>query len=187
MACVALVLLFIFFIPHVNARNCTFVISPMREVTETVDLTVYESMHVDVRGNISVDNGSFVNFYVTNPSGNIIFCCNKTSLCCFNFSAIENGTYTMHLVNTAENDVTVTLSYGVNFKVVLQQTLRIIPTIQATVVSPSPFWDVWGIIIESLKVIIPVIIPAIPSFFRWLRWVRKYRKPRTPADFKPID
>jgi hypothetical protein len=47
--------------------------------------------------------------------------------------------------------------------------------------------NVWGIIIESLKVIIPVIIPAIPSFFRWLRWVRKYRKPRTPADFKPID
>jgi len=187
LACMALVLLFIFFIPHANARGCTFVISPMQEVTEMVNLAVYENMHIEVRGNISVDNG-FVDFYVTNPSGNIIFCCNKTSFSWFNFSAIENGTYTMHLANTAENDVTATLNYGVNFEVVLQQTIRIIGTPQITVVTPSPFWDVWGIIMEIiLKIITPAIIPEIPSFFRWLRWIKKYRKPRTPADFKPID
>jgi len=159
----------------------------MQEVTEMVNLTVYENMHIDVHGNISVDNG-FVDFYVTNPSGNIIFCCNKTAFSWFNFSAIENGTYTMHLANTAENDVTATLNYGVNFEVVLQQTIRIIGTPQITVVTPSPFWDVWGIIMEIiLKIITPAIIPEIPSFFRWLRWIKKYRKPRTPADFKPID
>jgi hypothetical protein len=186
LACVALVLLFSIFIQHANARGCTFIIGPMQEVTETVDLKVYESMRADVCGNISVDNG-FVDFYVTNPSGNIIFCCNKTSLSSFNFSAIENGTYTMHLANTAENDVTATLNYGVNFEVVLQQTIRIIATSQTTVVAPSPFWDVWGIIMEILKIITPAIIPEIPSFFRWLRWIKKYRKPRTPADFKPID
>ena len=179
-----------FFVPYVSAREGVFVIGPMQETTETVELTVSENTSVDVCGNVSVING-FVDFYVTSPSGNIILCYNKTSFSCFNFSAIENGTYILHLANTeSENDVTATLNYGVNFEIILQAvihpTWRTVATWQTTIITPSPYLD----ILEILK-ILGIVISTIGSLatlgekvlklIGWLYWKIKHGKSKTPV------
>jgi len=184
-----------FSVPYANARGGVFVIGPMREVTETVELTVSESTSADVCGNMSVING-FVDFYVTSPSGNIILCYNKTSFSCFNFSAFENGTYVLHLANTeSEKDVTATLNYGVNFGIVLQETIRptwhTVATWQTTIITPSPYLD----ILEILK-ILGIVISTIGSLatlgekvlklIGWLYWKIKHGKSKTPVVLRPI-
>lgn len=157
---------------------------PMQEVIETVELKVSKNMQVDVCGNISVING-FVDFYVISPSGNTILCYNEVLFCWFNFSAIENGTYTMHLMNIqSEDDIVVTLIYGLNFKVSVQEILKwhTVTTWQITATT-SPYFNILRAIWEILKIIfyalIPTLVEQLPKFFRWLRWMKKYRKPKT--------
>lgn len=188
--CMVLIFLAGFSIPHANARGGVFVIGPMQEATETVELVVSESSSANVCGNVSVING-FIDFYVTSPSGNIILCYNKTSFNCFNFSAVENGTYIMHLVNTwSENDVTATLDYGVNFEIVLQETIH--TTEQTAIVTTSPSFD----ILELLKILGIIISPFVSlavlgekilRFLRWFYWKIKHGKSKTPVVFKLIE
>lgn len=194
--CMILIFLTGFSIPYANARGGVFVISPMQEATETVELTVSDSATAEVCGNVSVING-FVDFYVTSPSGNIILCYNNTSFSPFNFSAIENGTYTLHLANTwSEKDVTATLDYGVNFEIVLHATIGLswhtVATWQATIITPSPYLD----ILEILKVLsilistfgsIVALGEKILRFFRWFYWKIKHGKSKTPVVLKLIE
>lgn len=68
------VLLASFFISAVGARGGEFIIEPLQEATENIELTVSD----EVLGNLSVSNG-FIDFYVTSPSGAILLCYNKTA------------------------------------------------------------------------------------------------------------
>ena len=194
--CMVLIFLAGFSVPYTNAKSGVFVIGPMQEATETVELVVSQSSSANVCGKVSVING-FIDFYVTSPSGNIILCYNKTSFNCFNFSAVENGTYTLHLVNTwSENDVTATLDYGVNFEIVLQETIHTtwhtVTTWQTAIVTTSPSFD----ILELLKILSIIISPFVSlavlgekilRFFRWFYWKIKHGKSKTPVVFKPIE
>lgn len=105
------------FIGNASARGGVLVIEPMQEVTESVALSTSES----VSGNISVEGG-VIDFYVTTPNGSIVICHNKTAYTPFNFTASEDGNYTMHFINSHSfSDITLTLNYSVHFVVVVQQ------------------------------------------------------------------
>jgi len=85
-----------FLIGDVGARTHEFIIQPKEEVTlDTPTLTSTDK----VIGNVSAQNG-FVDFYVTTPTGGILFCYNKTADANFNFTASETGNYTFHFVNS---------------------------------------------------------------------------------------
>jgi hypothetical protein len=106
----------------VEARGGTFVISPTAEAIET---TIPLSPPDSVFGNMSVSSG-FVEFFVTNPSNEIIYQNLKTSFDQFNFTADENGTYQMHFVNLYQSgNVTVSLSYSINFFIFSSVTIHI--------------------------------------------------------------
>jgi hypothetical protein len=82
-----------------------FVIEPSKEVIKAVDC----GGCVSICGNLSVVNG-FVDFYVTSPSGTVLFFYNKTAFTDFTIINIENGTYIFHIVNSwSNNNVTATL------------------------------------------------------------------------------
>jgi len=193
--CLGILLLVVFvaslFVPYVSARGGVFVIEPMQEKTETVELTVSENTSADVCGDVSIDG--FIDFYVTSPSEVIMLCCNKTAFIHFKFSAEENGTYVLHLANAwSKNNVTATLNYGVNFEITLQETIHptwhTVATWQTNVIT-NPSLD----ILEILK-ILGVIISAFGSLailgekvlklFRWFYWKIKHGKSKTPVVFK---
>ena len=120
--CVLVALLFVgLFVGIVEARGGTFVISPSGEAIEKVQLSPPDS----VFGNMSV-SGGFVEFFVTNPSNEVIYQNLKTSLDHFNFTADENGTFQMHFVNEYQSEnVSVSLSYSVNFFVLVSVEIHI--------------------------------------------------------------
>lgn len=164
-------------------------VKPMQEVTENVEVAVSNTTYVSVCGNLSVVNG-FIDFYITNPSRSIILCQNRTSFSCFNFSATENGTYTLHLANIElENDVIATLNYGVNYEIILQATIHptwhTIATWQTTIMTPMPSID----ILEILKIIsgifsLVTLVKAMSKIISRLLWWSKYRKSKTPVVFR---
>lgn len=113
-AIVALLLVSLF-IAMVEARGGSYVISPSDEAIEKIQLAPPDN----VVGNMSVNNG-FVDFFVTNPSYDIVYQSLKTSFDSFNFTANESGIYVMHFVNKYQSeDVNLTLYYACNFFVVL--------------------------------------------------------------------
>jgi len=98
-------------VASVEARGGGFVISPSGEAIEKIQLAPPDN----VVGNMSVSNG-FVDFFVTNPSDDIVYQSLNTSFDSFNFAANESGIYVMHFVNRYQSgDVNVTLCYGLNF------------------------------------------------------------------------
>lgn len=112
----------------VEARGRTYVISPSDEAFEKIQLSPSDN----VVGNMSVSNG-FVDFFVTNPSYDIVHQSKKTSFDSFNFTANESGVYVMHFVNKYQlEDVNVTLSYGLNIFVSVGTTIH---------VSTQTFWS----------------------------------------------
>jgi len=192
--CISILSVFVasLFIPHVSARGGIFVIEPMQETTETVELTVSENTSADVCGNISIIEG-FIDFYVTSPSGVIILCYNKTAFAHFDFSVKENGTYVLHLANAwSKNNVTATLNYGVNFEITLQETIHptwhTVATWQATVITTPPL-DILEIL-KTLGIIISVfgslatLGEKVLKLVRWFYWQIKHGKSKTPVVFK---
>jgi hypothetical protein len=188
-----LVLLFCASVPNVFARGETFVIEPMKEVTERIESQASDSCHIDVRGNLSVLNDSFVDFYVTDPSGIMFLCYNKTSFVNFNFAMEENGTYLMHMVNAfSANNVTALLSYGLNFQIVLQESVHMSFTSVATqTIIARPSIDIWQILVQSWNVLVVIssgisavigVTLTLLALVGFIRWKLKYRKPRTPSD-----
>jgi len=163
------VLLGISFLGKVHARGGVFLIEPMQEVIDSIELTVSEKTSANISGNILVADG-IIDFYVTSPSGIVILCYNKTASNRFDFAAKENGTYVMHLANTwSTNNVTATLDYGVNWKITLQvamtfhATSNTVVATETALVGPSPINN----IIEILKAIslIATIISTILGIF----------------------
>jgi len=181
------ILLCSFFVGIVSARGGVFVVEPTQEVTEEVKLTVSD----EVKGNLSVNDG-FVDFYIESPSGAILFSDNKITFTIFNFTAEENGNYTMHVANNYQTrNVNVTLDYSVSMKVnlygevnarfYLPQTWTVTPPPSAT----TPI-DWIRILTEFLKMVGISGIGYLVKAIRHLRWWWKYRKSRTPVVFKPL-
>jgi hypothetical protein len=109
------------FVASVEARGGNLVVSPSGEAIEKIQLAPPDN----VVGNMSVSNG-FVDFFVTNPSYDIVYQNLKTSFDNFNFAANESGIYVMHFVNRYQSgDVNVTLCYGCNFFVVTSVNIGI--------------------------------------------------------------
>ena len=118
---VAALLLVSLFIGSAEARGGNFVIGPSDDAIEKIQLSNPDN----VVGNISICNG-FVDFFVTNPSYDIVYQSSKTSFDSFNFTANENGTYVIHVVNRYQFEaVNVTLFYHINFIFTLSSTISV--------------------------------------------------------------
>jgi len=175
------------------ARGGVFVVEPTKEMIDSVELVVSDSTSANVCGNLSVVDG-FVDFYVTSPSGVILLCYNRTALNSFNFTAMENGTYVLHLRNTSRtNNVTATLNYGVNWQVVLHGEINLTwhtaSVWQATVASPTPF-DWIGLFrtftgLLSAFYTILKILQILEKYWNARKWKKTYKEIRTPSDIKP--
>jgi hypothetical protein len=187
--------LLIFFINATYARGGVFIIEPTQEVIEKVELEVPD----EVVGNISVSNG-LIDFYVRNPSGILLFCYNNTAFETFNFTAEENGNYTIHLANTnMSENVTVTLEYGIHFYLVLHGEIKMTFNVGATtssmtMVPITPFDYIIEFFKDSIIPNIPILgvltgfvkwlVNAIRKFWRERKWKKKYKEIRTPSDIK---
>ena len=168
----------IFFVGIVNARGGTFVIEPLEEANERVELKAGDEVH----GNFSISSG-FIDFHIVSPSGTVILCYNKTEFNVFNFTAEEDGNYTIHLFNTCQvENVSVTLNYVIDFKITLQMEVGVgYSTGSAVVIGAPPpridwLWEILKIIVSTM----PGLIEVLLKFFRWIRWKMKYGKRRTP-------
>jgi uncharacterized membrane protein len=105
----------------VAARGGSFAINPKGEAIETIQLTPPDS----VFGNMTV-SGGFVDFYITNPSNDVIYQNLRTPFDSFNFTADENGTYEMHFANNYQmQGIVLNLTYHVNFFVAVNLEIHI--------------------------------------------------------------
>jgi cytoskeletal protein RodZ len=171
-----------FLVGQAYGWNIEYVIEPNHEATETIPLTSSSS----VIGNVSA-TGS-INFYVSSPSGNVVYCSNETTFTPFSFTASEDGNYTLHMLNVNQmENVTASLGYSKNLVVVLTETIKTTFTQTATVTSmippnttvtsPNPF-DLTGV--PSFFVNISIIIGYV---YRKLKgWLRR-RKTYEPMDY----
>jgi hypothetical protein len=126
-------LLALSFVGQVYARSKTFSIEPCHEIAEIIDLQTSES----VVGNVSA-NG-LIDFYVSSPSGNVIYCVNKTTFTAFSFTASENGNFTLHLSNThLTQRVTVELKYSVNMSITVGANINVGTSAGVAIIVPPP-------------------------------------------------
>jgi len=95
------------------ASTETFTVPPLQEITRILELKEGEI----VSGSITVSGGSGndINFYVTNPKGDIILRYDRTTDVDFSFTATISGTYIMHFDNSFSiiSSKTITLSYSI--------------------------------------------------------------------------
>ena len=175
----------VFLIGQVYALGIDYVIEPNHEATEIIPLTPSES----AVGNVSA-NG-LIDFYVSSPSGSIVYCSNQTTFTPFSFTASDDGNYTLHVLNVNQKEnVSATLSYSKNLVVNLYSTMTTTlstttVTTTSMIVTPTPFdWigvisaigSISGTILSGIG-----IVKALEKFLGWFRWWRKYKKSRTPV------
>lgn len=185
LALIVSLFLAVFLVGQVYGWGIDYAIEPNHEVTETIPLTPSSS----VIGNVSA-NG-LVDFYVSSPSSEIVYCSNETAFTSFSFTANEDGNYTLHIVNNDQTEnVTATLSYSKHLVVNLYSTMTMTlstatVTTTSMIVTPTPFdWigvisaigSISGTILSGIG-----IIKALEKFLGWFRWWRKYKKSRTPV------
>ncbi|MDH5595268.1 MAG: emp24/gp25L/p24 family protein [Candidatus Bathyarchaeota archaeon] len=124
----------IFFVGIVNARGGTFIIEPSEKANERVKLGACDT----VRGNFSVSNG-FIDFYIMSPSGTVFLRYNKTAFDIFNFTAEEDGNYSMHLINAYQTEnVNVTLNYAVHVVINLYGEINVVQSVETSTVISAP-------------------------------------------------
>jgi hypothetical protein len=167
----------------------TFVAEPEREVTLTVD----SNGCVSIYGNISIMQG-YVDFYITDPSGNTLCLFNMTAFTDFNIASPENGTYTFHIANPwSPNNVTATLFYGKSFRVVIQEEMRMWQEIStstfttSTTATPALAWigPLTEFQISVLSGVLVTIISALLiDVFREKRQKWKDGESKTPVVIK---
>ena len=182
------------FMGNASARGGVFVIEPMQEVTEIVELRVSDKSAANVSGNVSVIDG-FIDFYVTSPSGIVLLCYNKTPSTCFNFAVLENGAYILHLANRwSANNVTATLNYGVNYEITVGVQMNMnsdVKTLQMAAVPPPVDFINWLEILKILGLTISTILSLaklggkVLNSLRGLYWKFKHGKSKTPVVISP--
>lgn len=96
-----------------TAKAETFTVPSLQEVTKSIGLSEGDK----VSGSISVVGGTHndVNFYITDPNGNIVQDYVRVTQTSFSFSASTTGTYIMHFDNSFSlfSSKSVTLDYTV--------------------------------------------------------------------------
>jgi hypothetical protein len=114
------------FVGIVKAASINLTISPSEdEAVQKIQLSTSDY----IVGNFSVENGSFIDFFVTSPSYNTVYESIRTSFETFNITANETGTYVMHFLNKYQSsDVNVSLSYGINIFRSFTQTTQVYST-----------------------------------------------------------
>jgi hypothetical protein len=134
-----LVLMLGFSVYSAEARGESFTIETMKEAVENVTLGVSDQ----VVGNLKIINGS-VDFLVTGPNGAVVLSFPNVSDISFNFTAVENGMYSMRLNNTCQaSSVIVELDYRINVTVNLQAGINVgsslgVAQVVAPAIRPSP-------------------------------------------------
>jgi len=102
-----------FLIGCVFAETETFTVPALHEVTRNVGLTSGDK----ISGSIVVagGGGNDINFYATDPDGNVIFSYDHVTQRTFSFTASKTGTYILHFDNSFSmlSSKTVTLDYSV--------------------------------------------------------------------------
>jgi hypothetical protein len=164
-------------VASVQAKSTTYHIEPTKEATESIVLDVSDS----AVGNVSIDNG-LIDFYVTNPSGHSILRYNSTTFELFNFTAVEKGAYTMHFANAnQEGNVTVLLSYCVNFTITVHENINVgtstgVANVLGSPVLPVPFDWTWLIqTFASLLLPIGKALGALRKYLKDRGWEKKYK------------
>ena len=139
---VSSLLLLLALIGTVQASS-VFVIGPSEEVTENV---ACPKGCQSICGNVSAVGG-IIDFYVTDPSENIVLHYENISVANFNVSTPQNGTYIIHVANRlSASNVTATLFYGVNFNIVINEEVRTwhtLATVTTTLSTPSTSVNPW--------------------------------------------
>ena len=97
-----------------GVRAETFTVPPLQEITRDLDLKEENK----VEGEISVigGTGNDINFYVTDPTGDIIINQPRVTHTEFSFTASIDGIYTLHFDNTFSliSSKSVTLDYSIS-------------------------------------------------------------------------
>jgi hypothetical protein len=146
------------YIGSAQGRGGNFTVNPYSEVTEEIALTLPHK----IIGNLSISNG-FVDFFIIDPSNQTIYSEEKVQSSSFAFTAQENGTYVMHILNKYQTfAVTATLSYNVNFFVTVSAELNFSMSITTTQTTTSD-----GVIITQVgpKPVIAISVnpPGFPA------------------------
>jgi hypothetical protein len=115
--CFILATLLVAMIGYAKAGTETFTVPPWQEVVRTVGLSKGDK----VSGGITVsgETGYDINFYVSDPNGNIILWFDRAKQTSFSFTASTTGTHTMHFDNSPReysvfSSKSVTLSYTIS-------------------------------------------------------------------------
>ena len=180
----------VFFIRTAEARGDTLILKPAQEVEETIQLSLSD----EVYGNISAIEG-LVDFYVTSPSGIVLLWYNVTEFSRFNFTARENGLYTLHLVNALQTrNVTAVLNYCVHYKIVISENLSfsgatetMTTTIKTTPIPPLDWLDIFKPFLELVRNVLAVVFSKIIiDWFKYLYQKWKDGKSKTPVVISSI-
>lgn len=152
-------------VASVQASTNTFSIEPSNEATQDIQCSVgFQSIY----GNLSTMGGK-INFYVTDPSGNIVANYENVSFLDFRIETPQNGTYVLHLTDRPSvnnlplrrqlskylppNNITATLFYGRNYVVVLEETIHTQFSMSNTfqqIPPPIPWQQIILIIVQQL-------------------------------------
>lgn len=116
----------------VYARGGVFVIQPNQEAVQSLpSLNPDES----AAGNFSATGP--IDFYVLGPNGTLLLFYNHTEFSDFKFNPDVKGICTICMVNCEPTNVTVTLTYGLNFIVVVYSTVNLSMSTTTTVQQAS--------------------------------------------------
>jgi hypothetical protein len=135
LAIVAPILLLALLTSSVSARGGVFVVPPTQSVVQSLpSLNTDES----VAGIFSATGP--IDFYVLGPSGTLLLFYNQTEFSDFKFYPDVKGICTICMVNCEPTNVTVNLTYGINFVVNLYETVDLSFSTHTTLqpVQPPP-------------------------------------------------
>lgn len=177
----------VFLVSQVYGWETVYVVKSNHEATEIIPLTPSSS----VVGNVSA-NG-LIDFYVSSPSGSIVYCSNQVTFSPFSFTASENGNYTLHIANNNQTDsVTATLRYSKNLVVVLSSEIRVNSAVGTTVIPATATSIDWVTLIVSSPIAVWAlknlrkIGRGLKKLVTWFRWWKRYRKPQDPIPYVTI-
>jgi hypothetical protein len=179
----SLFLLLLAFAGSVQASN-VFIVGPLENVCQNIECP---NTCQSISGNVSTVGGN-IDFYITEPSGNIVLYYENVSFANFIVNTPINGTYVINMANRQSTDsVTATLFYGRHFLIVLSAEISMAFSTVATVTTnvPAPF-NPWGLLSQIGYLMFVIVIgPLIVSLLRDLIRLgfQKYKdgKSKTPV------
>jgi hypothetical protein len=100
-------------IPAVRATAESFTVPAGQE--ETISLNLAAQDHVQIRFTVIGGTTNMLNFYITDPNGNVFETFGNVATVDYSFICLHAGVYTLHFSNTASaDDKFVSLDYEVD-------------------------------------------------------------------------